>query len=1599
MKNLNQRFVKAILYSTVLLFVLISVNAFPDLNVSIPQYTGSYEMDISGSAPINSTVKVYVNDVFSRSVDTSNGNFKFYSVRLTGRDENKITLVSFERGSENDNYTRDFIVKYDIDLPQLRILNWSNVSKNKVLELEGQVTENSTITVLADVNGNYSENMTIEVNSTFNIKLNLNEGLNNVRFIVTDKALNSVDYDYTVLLDTAPPKLELDYEISKYSPSYSKEITLSGNVSEKCTVYAIVNGQTYSVQSDDNNRFSIEIELEKRIEYSDESTEGTGIETGIEGEANFGGPYPNRIKVYATDLVGQNSTPVKEGTVDYKLCGEGGDWSVQIDNPVPQTILPNMVSEGMGMFSFHVNLEYRGSTKGVIKSKPLIRKFTDISAVDKRTDLDVDMISRVETTFGKKDFTKGYAIVWLKAKPMAELENKSSMKFPLMIEIPYAPEEYGKIGNAVREKQCITITLDIDREALAKNLPKGFLKSTINFLNSTVNTLDKVINPLKDAEKYLFYTCMAASGYRIVEKTSEVQACVKYASNKFIPPVLDPSDPKCDQDCKACLEAKKKTIEARDIMTWSCDRLACPSIPSVSEYSMQNQYKKGLYYAPKQDKFSTTSFCIGENVNSQLCEDEYNSEWRPACLGVSNPFKMSTESEEDKVASLQNSVSSFIDFSSKMCNYKEKTDKLKVTTAEVEGQKISFSVEQGKVNLLGSPEYTYVKEGTLVSRVVDDKTENVGQEINDVTDNYQFYVQYKEVQQKRQKSEEETKWMADNKNRYNDINSGKYTFQTKDGKTVESSYGAVFDSLRAQNVLGNEKEKYVLDPTSGLLRSAQCGCVPAMVGYLNDWRTMLDLTNKCLNTVMMTGETRSGFCRAVLTMYVCDLVYDSIRCIGSYYTDKGSGTDVAHSGNMGFLSALGTASGDIKSSIDSRYGGTQLYKTMFIDRKLINSACLAAFGADWDAELEGMLSQSLDKIPRESEVFVYPATRRFMGYNPTKGLTNFMYHIGVGIVAGADINYKIELVCSNDNSCDVKDGFVNNECDCMRRGEPVKKTVAQGRLSNGDTFWEPEGDLYKLEKESPVRFDTVVVSYMYKDNNGQETTKTVPVKISPINVNEVPLSCNFDIATLEFRCEFDMDEEGYAKFTENPLIKRTFETGQTLTFDVNLEKMSPGFDPEDETTQIPKYLSIAVYNKYNRLVDNVVTTKIMSEGVSSYKNLPGLLIQKKHFARYSDIGQGTISATDNTDDNYVSKDSTGTYSSNIKFTAKYSPSAGNKQFLVTYDGIDRNPETVAFVDTELGFRLLNGEIIVKFDNPTFNNGNSFEVNYIAPAYVTQDADCPSTQTWTAKVSLLNSVKDESGNYVPGEVINYEGDLQERSIEFKVICKVESEEKTADAETPVQTTTPATEISSEKRTKSVLFKNQNIVLDEENMYDFITLKKQTTSLPKEFTTAIFTNYDEKISPELIMAVSMHESGWGMKYKAKYNLWGIKCSASDKDCTTADTWECFDNSQTGTCYNNRPATTTITCNANQYYCLIKAGFKNFLSYDDGVKGFIYFLESNPRYANALMETDIFNKVKAINDAGYATDKAWYVGINSIITQYYSYLIPEEIPSERP
>ncbi len=563
-----------------------------------------------------------------------------------------------------------------------------------------------------------------------------------------------------------------------------------------------------------------------------------------------------------------------------------------------------------------------------------------------------------------------------------------------------------------------------------------------------------------------------------------------------------------------------------------------------------------------------------------------------------------------------------------------------------------------------------------------------------------------------------------------------------------------------QERIGFSDKEYIVDPTSGILRSIQCVCLPGITSYLHLWKQIMQAVKICFESVLVTGDGSAGICKAVLSVYVCDLVYDLISCFKQKF---GPGFKRETSGGIGnFFGALTSAGEKISNSVEDRYGDSTIWRSIFAEKKLVHSVCLWAFTGTWDFDFTAVLEEDVS-IAVETMAMLYPCERRFISFNPAtnpSGLTTYNYHLGAGLVAGSRVEYGVDLVCSDDYSCNTPTG----ECDCVSIGQRTQRiAIGPGKVGRGQVIDE---EVYRNIGNAPYRYDKAVLTWRSLDE-GVDKSGQVECEIKDVG-GDPPAFCQLDLAEGRYRCELDFREENYIRFYNEPRAsEREYLPGDPVTVDLRVTQRMPAEEiaSGNENNPYTKYLRMQLYNDKGVKITSDAEEKFYAfnfNGMHQMDNLPGYKFSKDDFARSK--------ATIKTDGiparvNLASESSIPQYNEMlIEFGADKSYEAFNIRDSLKTDEKDKTSIETGKVTSENLIFIDKYKIELRSEP---DQGNYLKIHYqnslLSGDYCTSDL-----KHWKMHITFYD--KSPSAEEPSGQISHYRNEPQQRIIDIPVRCE-------------------------------------------------------------------------------------------------------------------------------------------------------------------------------------------------------------------------------------
>ncbi|MFC1728066.1 hypothetical protein ACFLZ7_01210 [Nanoarchaeota archaeon] len=1190
----------------------------PFIIADIPEYNAGALIDIEVSTEPDSIIFLYVNNNLTRFYNGSS--FTFPSVRLeSGLNTIKIITrdPSFNENEESFNVFAD-TAPPDVTYSPAIKKAYTTLS----VTFSGSVTDNSgqPVSMWFYIDGSTKPNATIaNLSSPWSTTLDFKtEGYHDLKIVAKDVA--GVEYSndlQDIWFDTTPLRFN-NTNLNELSPAYTLFQTIRGNVNKPhAKIIAKVNNETtsgtfttslqdlirslaagemsFDTEADENGDFSLEIRLSQEPKYQVRSAEDVPAEASSSLsyiDFTTGRFWMNDVELIVIDEHDLwNST--EEEWVAYTKCGSGGQWRIDGPNaPTPPSLPEPIFREGFAQFHQEFKLKWNGGTP---------RQDVDVHHVEvnprveltrqtgERLDLERELFEGVKLFPSAPPYGESFYLTYDLAPLTEKLEGDykwydiQELSFPVQLEVEYSYEKAGgRPSGTLTQIECWEVNIQIERTIPPDHIPENFLKGMVKFFNGSINLIDKILKPLKTIKTYAYISCFATWPVYFVMWVRARFSCFGIGSDKVEEYCAMDADGEMSVEgdnpptgMQTCCNAVGSQLNKQKWMNLFCDRVFCPSVPSLSHHV--DTYSDAITRRGSSECNGWQGLDKGSD-QYEKCKREFNRAWGDVFI-IDYPF-------ED----------------------------------EFQAARVAAGLETGRTGIFASifknvggfatnvcsrrhvgEEQIYYPEGTKATdkEVRGNQTVNNAFRINPDGSVNVGNVKIIRVYRGGKWQEDTTQFTATGNILVVTPEGCCGTSCSKPDGTAEytrcskavTGFGTPpkADVVRLPNYVQNARgvkatDKYILNPTRGPIAATKAGCIPAVYSYLTVWRGLMDVGRTCFQSILKTGEGDSGVCQTFIGQVACDLIIDVLSCAKNIINKGGVGIsgEKARTANplTKFFSAVASGGDEIERTISGRYGETNVFRTAFTERKLIHSVCLAAFTGDWDMDIMADILGEAFEMPVDSIGSVFPADRRFMGSNPLDfGRTNYIYHAGVLLSAGADLNYEVQLVCSKSNDCArySEESNPGGRCDCFYKEDERTFTVKSGSLEQGEMLNE---DIYETIEGSDFRYDHARLIWRYTDSNDETVPGKKETFLSQRGI-EPPAKCELDIDTGNFRCSFDVADQGVAYFVDGPRPANpdtVYSTGNPLNLETKIEVISP------EGRQLTKFIGFIVRNQNKRIV-------------------------------------------------------------------------------------------------------------------------------------------------------------------------------------------------------------------------------------------------------------------------------------------------------------------------------------------------------------------------------------------------------------------------------
>ncbi|MBW2978871.1 hypothetical protein KY304_02045, partial [Candidatus Woesearchaeota archaeon] len=244
-KKINAIIMAILIILTPLVYADIDTSEEFELTAQVPTITKTNKITITGTTKPNTEIKITLNKaVISETQSNSNGEFEIKEIILL-HENNELSIRA--KDSNGNIRVLNYNVKMDKTPPKVTYDEIPKGATTRTLQIKGTSTEPVTIQYRTS---NTTIFKNVNVNKTFTIPIELEDGLNKIELIAKDSAGNTDTQKFETTYDISSPQFQ-NTNLNKLEPCYfdwplgiSKKIDLTGQLNEKSTIYVYVNHES-----------------------------------------------------------------------------------------------------------------------------------------------------------------------------------------------------------------------------------------------------------------------------------------------------------------------------------------------------------------------------------------------------------------------------------------------------------------------------------------------------------------------------------------------------------------------------------------------------------------------------------------------------------------------------------------------------------------------------------------------------------------------------------------------------------------------------------------------------------------------------------------------------------------------------------------------------------------------------------------------------------------------------------------------------------------------------------------------------------------------------------------------------------------------------------------------------------------------------------------------------------------------------------------------------------------------------------------------------------------------------------------------------------
>ncbi|MDA1197094.1 MAG: fibronectin type III domain-containing protein, partial [Nanoarchaeota archaeon] len=315
------------------------------------------------------------------------------------------------------------------------------------------------------------------------------------------------------------------------------------------------------------------------------------------------------------------------------------------------------------------------------------------------------------------------------------------------------------------------------------------------------------------------------------------------------------------------------------------------------------------------------------------------------------------------------------------------------------------------------------------------------------------------------------------------------------GRDVSACFGQ--NHILYDGISGKNEKLLTINPIKQHVAAFQCLAVSQIVNRLTLLKNILVSLQTCMLQIRTTGTADGGVCKELFSQFICSFLWKVIQWVTNGCLPFGSGIDFSKSDSR-IAEAVGVgikgvfdSVGDTQTELANEYGNAKLNNLLGVGQEAVfRKVCLAAFGYDWEIDLDDLIDIAYD-APFATLVQAVLPGQEFITFNPKTAQATYEYRSSWLINPGCDLEgYEVYLTCVTPEDRDEfsnlpgTPGGINcgkqgrqdgSNCDCMN------VNLDNSKNAQGNAFSRPRDELFfqhrtKIGQNELVEVDSSIIN-------------------------------------------------------------------------------------------------------------------------------------------------------------------------------------------------------------------------------------------------------------------------------------------------------------------------------------------------------------------------------------------------------------------------------------------------------------------------------------------------------------------------------------------